>query len=160
MNILLAETKEQIETARQLFLEYETALGISLCFQNFERELALLPGDYASPAGRLLLASVENVVAGCVALRRFEETVCEMKRLYVRPQFRGDGIGKGLVVAVIEEARKIGYERIRLDTLPTMESAVALYRSLGFQAIEPYRYNPFPDTQYMELSLIRHTSSA
>ncbi len=160
MNLIFAESKEQIETVRELFREYADSLDVDLCFQNFERELLELPGDYSSPSGRLILCTVEDKVAGCVALRPLEAGVCEMKRLYVRPQFRAMNLGRDLVLAVIEEARRIGYERMRLDTLPTMTKAAALYRSLGFQSIEPYRYNPFPDTQYMELSLARQNEEA
>ncbi|MGA9039219.1 MAG: GNAT family N-acetyltransferase [Terriglobales bacterium] len=138
----------------ELFLEYAESLGFSLCFQNFDQELAGLPGDYAPPDGRLLLAHYEDQLAGCVALHRLEPNICEMKRLYLRPQFRGKGVGLALVAAVIAEARRIGYARMRLDTVePIMKNAVAMYRRFGFREIVPYRLNPIAGALYMELGL-------
>jgi putative acetyltransferase len=154
MSTVQANSPDQIKEARTLFREYETGLGISLCFQNFEQELANLPGDYKPPDGRLLLSEHDGLVAGCIALRKLEPGVCEMKRLYVRTAFRGKGLGKFLVKTLIHEAREIGYERMRLDTLPgRMDDAIALYRSMGFKEIEPYYENPAPETLYMELDL-------
>jgi ribosomal protein S18 acetylase RimI-like enzyme len=149
-----AESDEQIAQARELFLEYAQSLGFSLCFQNFDKELAHLPGDYAPPEGRLLLADYEGRLAGCVALHKLEPQICEMKRLYLRPQFRGKGLGRALADRIITEARQIGYERMRLDTVePVMKDAVAMYRRLGFHEIAPYRTNPIAGAMYMELLL-------
>ena len=149
-----AQTPNQITQARELFLEYAQSLGFSLCFQNFDKELANLPGDYAPPDGRLLLAEYESQLAGCVALHRLEAGICEMKRLYLRPQFRGKGLGRLLADHIITEARQIGYQRMRLDTVgPVMKDAVAMYRKIGFKEIPAYRPNPNPGTLYMELLL-------
>ena len=153
MRLTRVETEVDVEEARTLFKEYSDATGVDLCFQNFGQELATLPGDYAPPTGRLILARDGEGAAGCVALRRVDDAVCEMKRLYVRPAFRGTGLGRTLAEHIVEEARAIGYGRMRLDTLPTMRSAIALYRSLGFSEIEPYRFNPVEGTLYMELEL-------
>lgn len=153
-SILQAESPEQIAQVRELFLEYAQSLGFSLCFQNFDKELAELPGDYRPPDGRLLLAESGGELAGCAALHKLENTICEMKRLYLRPKFRGKGLGRVLAETIIAEARQIGYDRMRLDTVgPVMKDAVAMYRKLGFREIAPYRANPMEGTLYMELEL-------
>jgi ribosomal protein S18 acetylase RimI-like enzyme len=152
--VFQAESPPQIAQARELFLEYAQSLGFSLCFQNFDQELAGLPGDYAPPQGRLLLAECQGQLAGCVALHPLEPGVCEMKRLYLRPQFRGQGLGRALAERIIAEARQIGYRCMRLDTVgPVMKDAVAMYRKLGFKEVAPYRANPIAGAMYMELEL-------
>jgi len=152
--LLQAATPAQIAQVRELFLEYAQSLGFSLCFQNFDQELAGLPGDYAPPGGRLLLAEFQGELAGCVALHKFDDDICEMKRLYLRPEFRGQGLGRVLTEAIIAEARHLGYRHMRLDTVgPVMKDAVAMYRKLGFREIAPYRSNPMAGTLYFELTL-------
>ena len=154
MRFIQASSPNELDQARALFREYEAWLGLDLCFQNFEKELAELPGAYAPPAGRLLLAYENDQLAGCVALRRLSDGVCEMKRLFLRPQFHGGGRGRQLAEGIIDEARSAGYERMRLDTLAAqMGKAIALYRSLGFKEIEPYYDNPVPGALFMELGL-------
>jgi len=148
-----ALSPEDVEEARMLFREYEASLGIDLCFQNFEAELAGLPGAYAPPSGRLLLARSADEIAGCVALRELDIDACEMKRLYVRDAYRGVGLGRLLAEAILEEARRIGYRRMRLDTLPSMRRAIPLYRSLGFCDIAPYTSNPIEGALFLEKDL-------
>ena len=154
MKLIQAKSDEEVNQARLLFQEYAAWLGFSLCFQNFDKELTGLPGDYSPPNGRLLLALENDLVAGCVALRKIGEATGEMKRLYVRPDFRGKGLGRSLTETIIKAARDLGYQRLRLDTLPgRMDQAIAMYRSLGFKDIEPYYNNPDEDAAYMELML-------
>ncbi len=154
MDLLQAQSPDQLDLARELFREYSAWLQVDLCFQSFEKELAELPGSYAPPDGRLLLAYVDDRLAGCVALRKIAEGVCEMKRLFLRDEFRGKGLGRRLIEAIISEAKQIGYERIRLDTLPPkMNDAIALYRSYGFREIDAYYTNPVPGAIFMELDL-------
>lgn len=158
LKIAEAREAQDIATTRRLFEEYAASLGVDLCFQGFEEELATLPGSYAPPDGRLLLARHGDEIAGCVALRRLEQDICEMKRLYVRPALRGLGIGRMLVEAITREARIAGYRRMRLDTLPMMASALALYRLLGFREIPPYRSNPVEGAFFLELQLDRSST--
>ena len=149
-----AESVAHVTQARELFQEYAQSLGVNLCFQNFEQELAGLPGHYAPPDGRLLLAEYELQLAGCVALHKWEDGICEMKRLYLRPSFRGKGLGRAIAEKIITDARSIGYRRMRLDTIePLMKDAVEMYRKLGFREIAAYRPNPIVGAMYMELQL-------
>src|SRR6476619_2682986 len=155
MHIFPANTEKHIDQARTLFAEYAANLGISLCFQNFDQELKGLPGKYASPDGRLLLATEDDELAGCIAMRKLSPGVCEMKRLFVRPGFRSHGFGRVLVETIIDEARKLGYTQMRLDTLPgLMDKAITLYRSFGFVEIGPYCENPVEGAKFMELDLL------
>ncbi len=154
MKFVQAQSPEEIEITRGLFKEYASGLNIDLCFQNFDQEVNGLPGNYAPPSGRLLLAIDGEQVAGCIALRSLGGRDCEMKRLYVRPEFRGKGLGKKLVTTLVDAAREIGYRRMLLDTLPgKMDEAIALYRSLGFREIAPYYHNPVEGALFMELWL-------
>jgi GNAT superfamily N-acetyltransferase len=153
MTIVEARSDEDFAVARSLFGEYAAALGVDLSFQKFDVELASLPGDYAPPGGCILLARDGEAVGGCVALRPFAPAICEMKRLYVRLAARGRDLGRQLAACAVQEARRRGYQRMRLDTLPSMTAAHALYRSLGFVEIPPYRHNPVPGTRYLELVL-------
>jgi len=150
MNIRAA-TGADLDAIRRLLREYAAWLNVDLSFQGFEEELAALPGDYAPPSGRLLVVEEAGTeIAGCAALRRIDDEICEMKRLYVPERFRGSGLGRRLAEAILEEARAIGYRRMRLDTLPQMGSAHRLYESMGFREIEAYRFNPVPGTRFLE----------
>jgi GNAT superfamily N-acetyltransferase len=151
--IVSAQSDEHYHAARDLFRQYADSLDFDLEFQGFDRELATLPGEYAPPKGCLLLASDSGCFAGCVALRPLDETICEMKRLFVIPKYRGQGMGRILACAVIDRAREIGYKKMRLDTVSTMKEARSLYYSLQFKNIEAYRYNPHDEPSYMELEL-------
>jgi putative acetyltransferase len=151
--ILSAHTAESMPAVRILFREYAEALGFHLCFQDFEKEMSELPGRYAPPEGRILLAFAEDDPAGCVAMKKLGSGICEMKRFYVRPSYRGRGIGHQLAEAIIAEARMTGYDRMRLDTVPSMQSAIAIYEALGFKDTEPYVFNPVPGVRYLELAL-------
>jgi len=148
-----ARLPDDLDAVRELFAEYAEWTGVDLSFQDFGRELASLPGDYVPPRGALLLARLDGANVGCVAMRPLAAGVCEMKRLFLRVAARGHGVGRALVTAMLETARVAGYERMRLDTLPTMSAAIALYRACGFREIEPYRYNPVPGTLYFEVGL-------
>lgn len=154
LEIIAAVSPQQLESVRDLFKEYAQSLGFSLCFQGFDQELTGLPGMYAPPEGRLLLGIVDSEPAGCVGLHKLESRTCEMKRLYVRPQFRGSGVGRRLADSIITEARAIGYKKMRLDTIAgRMDRAIGLYRQLGFTEIDPYRLNPISGALYMELEV-------
>lgn len=146
-------TEEHLDHIRELFTEYVHSLGFELNFQDYESEFAELPGEYAPPDGRLFLAIVDGDAVGCIGLRKINDTICELKRMYIRPDFRGKGIGRRLAEIVIEEARKTGYKAVRLDTIDTMKEATSLYRSLGFKEIDPYRHNPMVGAMFMELIL-------
>jgi putative acetyltransferase len=154
LTIMSVQEPDQINRVRALFREYRAFLGSCLCFQSFDAELAELPGEYKPPGGQLLLALLDSTPAGCVALRKLEPEICEMKRLYVRPEFRGQGVGRDLVLTLIEQARQLPYERMRLDTIATrMTEAISLYCSLGFREIAPYHGDPIPGAIHMELDL-------
>lgn len=154
MKIFQAETAADIEQAGVLFREYEAWLAVDLCFQQFEAELAALPGKYAAPDGRLLLAEIGEQIAGCAALRKIDAETCEMKRLFVRGAFRGSGLGERLAETLIEDAREIGYRKMRLDTLSDkMPAALRLYEKLGFHPIAAYYASPLASTVYLELEL-------
>ena len=153
LTITDAISSGQVEEARRLFEEYAASLDVDLCFQGFAQELADLPAMYSPPEGRLLLACNDHEPAGCIALRPLEPGVCEMKRLYVRPQFRGSGLGRLLVDRLIAEAQHAGYERMRLDSLASMLPAITLYRQFGFRDIPSYRENPVPGAVFLELPL-------
>ena len=153
LKIEKGHNSDSLPSVRELFREYIAALGFHLSFQDVENEMAELPGRYAPPEGRILIAEIDDQVAGCVAMKKLREGVCEMKRFYVRPAFRGHGIGRTLVEAIIAEARTAGYRRMCLDTVPSMQAAMALYESLGFKDGEPYVVNPVPGARFMELVL-------
>jgi len=158
MEIKQASTDSEIVIVRTLFTEYSESLGFSLCFQNFDQELANLPGDYVPPDGRLLLAYIDDQPAGCIALHKLDEKICEMKRLYIRPAFRGHNLGRKLIDSILADAREVGYTHMRLDTVTgVMDSAIALYCKYGFKEIPPYCVNPQPGVIYMELDLTAAT---
>jgi ribosomal protein S18 acetylase RimI-like enzyme len=153
IEIVEANTKILITKVKELFLEYSESLGFDLSFQNFDAELDNFPVQYSPPTGSLFLALSQNLPIGCVGVRYFEDGICEMKRLFVKPNFRGKCVGRLLAEAAVKAGKFLGYERMRLDTLPTMEKANHLYRSIGFIEIEPYRYNPIEGAKYLELNL-------
>ena len=146
-------SRTQLEVIERLFRDYAGSLGFDLEFQNFDRELSTLPGEYAPPGGDLLLAEADGSAVGCVALRRISNDACEMKRLYVKPGFRGRGAGRMLVTSIIDSARRLGYHRMLLDTIETMNEAIGLYYSFGFRETAPYRHNPIPGARFFELRL-------
>ena len=144
---------ERLEEVRSLILEYADSLCMDLCFQNFDKEMEVFPGDYSPPDGALLMVLEQDTPIGCVAIRKIDQDVCEMKRLYVRPNYRGKGFGKMLAQSAIERGRKIGYKRTRLDTLPSMKAAISMYTRIGFKPIEAYRYKPASQALFFELQL-------
>ena len=155
MTIYIKEVKgvSDLGAVRILFREYADSLAFDLFFQDFEKELESLPGRYTVPEGCLLVAENKDSIVGCVAVRKIEGGVCEMKRLFVRPEYRGTGIGRRLAMEIIQTAIRLGYSRMRLDTTPSMNAATSLYRSLGFYDTAPYCYNPVPGAVYLELDL-------
>jgi putative acetyltransferase len=157
IRILPLQHTAEVALTREIFMEYASSLGVDLCFQSFDEEMALLPGDYAQPRGQLLLAWCDDVLAGCVALRPFDEVdypnAAEMKRLYVRPAFRGMGLGRELTERILDAARQVGYSTVLLDTLDDMEAARALYEELGFEEIPPYYHNPYAGAHYLKVTL-------
>lgn len=157
ISLVEAQDATQLQSVRELFREYQQGLGVDLCFQNFENELAALPGEYGAPAGAVLLARIDGQPAGCAALRALPDAdyanACEMKRLYVRRAFRRFGLGRLLAQALLSHARQAGYSTLLLDTLDDMEAARGLYTSLGFQEVPPYYYNPIPGAHYLKVDL-------
>jgi putative acetyltransferase len=151
--IIVARTNEDYAVAKVLFLEYARDIDLDLSFQDFDQEMAGLTVQYGPSQGGILLLAIEARPAGCVAVRRFENDIAELKRMYVRPAYRGQGFGRRLGEEAIALARRLGYRAIRLDTLPKMGAAIALYQSFGFVEIEPYRFNPVPGAKYFELQL-------
>jgi ribosomal protein S18 acetylase RimI-like enzyme len=157
IRLVVPDTPELIEATREIFREYEASLSVDLCFQNFADELVALPGEYAEPAGALLLAYIDNELAGCVAMRPMHEAdhpnACEMKRLFVRRAFRRFGLGRVLAQALMDRATAAGYSAMLLDTLDEMEAARGLYATLGFEEVAPYYYNPIPGAHYLRAML-------
>ncbi len=153
ITLLAPKSEAQLESLRELLREYQQSIGVDLCFQNFEAELAALPGDYMPPDGRLIIGEIEGKVACCVAMHRFDAETAEMKRLFVRPAFRGYGLGRLLTQTIIEDARSKGYQRLVLDTMPDMRDAQAMYEQFGFRDIPAYTVNPVQGARFMGLTL-------
>lgn len=153
VKIISATSNEYVARVKELIQEYALSLGLDLSFQDFKQEMATFPSQYSPPGGCLLVAEYNNKIVGCVGLRDQRNGICEMKRMYVQPDYRGKGLGKALAEAVINEARSMGYTHMRLDTIHSMESAISLYISLGFRDIAPYRFNPIEGARYLELKL-------
>jgi ribosomal protein S18 acetylase RimI-like enzyme len=152
----ISKSDEDFKITKDLFIEYKNSLNLDLCFQKFHEEISDLQSQYSGPAGGCVILCFEDSEAiGCIALRKFENETCEMKRLYLRPEARGKGIGRALAEKIIEKAKEFGYKKMQLDTLETMKEAIALYKSIGFTEIEPYRYNPNKGVVYMKLDLIQ-----
>lgn len=150
----LAVSDADYTTAKELFLEYAASLGFDLCFQGFDKELETLTQQYGKPAGGILLLEAGEKAVGCAAVRKFDNETGELKRMYIRPAYRGKGQGRPLLHKAIALAKELGYKKLRLDTLPTMEAAGKLYRETGFQPIAPYNYNPHEGVRYFELDLL------
>ncbi len=159
-SIIHVKSEKQINTITDLFKEYVHSLGVDLWFQDFEKELGSLPGKYVPPDGCILLAMYGEKPAGCVALRKFETDICEMKRLYIKPEFRSSGLGRTLITEIIDESIDKGYKLMRLDTIDSLQQAIRLYKYYGFKEIEPYCYNPVPSTSYWELELDKYAKRA
>lgn len=153
MQIIQVKTENHIAKTRQLFKEYAEHLDFDLDFQNFQDELRSLPGTYSEPNGVIFLAKDKGKIAGCIALRPIDDLICEMKRLYIRPQFRSKGYGRALAKRILVEARKMHYKKMRLDTVTSMTAAISLYQSMGFKDIPPYCHNPLNGARYFELDL-------
>ena len=153
VEFVTVERGSNLESVKTLFEEYANSLGVDLSFQGFQDELKNLPGDYVKPGGSIILAKVEGLPAGCVAMKKIDSNICEMKRLYLREQYKGFGLGKDLALKIIERARELGYSYMRLDTLPTMDKAQKLYKALGFYDIDAYVFNPIEGTRFLELKL-------
>ena len=153
INIYESYDGDSLNAAKMLIEEYAEFLGFDLDFQDFAVEMAEFPGKYAPPEGCLLLAEEDGRIAGCIALRKMDDAVCEMKRLFVRSEFRGRGVGRMLILELLNLARQKGYKKMRLDTVPQLESAIVLYERIGFKDIEPYYYNPLPGARFMEITL-------
>ena len=147
----ISKSQKDFEKAKELFIEYKNSLNLDLCFQKFHEEISDLPSQYSEPSGCIILCYENKKPTGCIALRKFEGDTCEMKRLYLRPEARGKGIGRVLANKIIEKAKELGYKKMQLDTLETMKEAIALYKSMGFKVIAPYRFNPLDGVVYMEL---------
>ena len=149
----ISKSQKDFEKAKELFIEYKNSLNLDLCFQKFHEEISDLPSQYSEPSGCIILCYDNNEPIGCIALRKFEGNTCEMKRLYLRSEARGKGIGRVLANKIIEKAKQFGYKKIRLDTIVTMKEAIVLYKSMGFKVIAPYRFNPLEGVIYMELEI-------
>ena len=153
INFILVQTDAEYEIAKKIFLEYVEELGFDLCFQNFEEELKFIKTQYGKPKGGIILLKSNNDIIGCIGVKKFENCIVELKRMFIKKKFRNKGYGKKLLDKAIELAIDLKYERLRLDTLPIMNKAIELYKKAGFVEIEPYRYNPIPGAKYFELTI-------
>jgi len=153
IDFIFARTDEEYELSKKIFLEYAEELGFDLCFQNFEEEIKFIKTQYGKPKGGIILIKLNNDIIGCIGVRKLENRVGELKRMYIKRTFRNKGYGKELLYKAIELAREFNYKKLRLDTLPTMDKAIKLYKEAGFIEIEPYRYNPITETIFFELEI-------